>query len=52
MAARLRVFLTREQDKTLLNLRTADVPQKVKDARRGNQIKRTWLVRRKNSCSL
>lgn len=31
MAARLRVFLTREQDKTLLNLRTADVPQKVKD---------------------
>ncbi|MHC5720983.1 MAG: helix-turn-helix domain-containing protein, partial [Nostoc sp.] len=31
MAARIRVFLTREQDKTLLNLRTADVPQKVKD---------------------
>lgn len=31
MGARLRVFLTREQDKTLLNLRTADVPQKVKD---------------------
>lgn len=31
MGARLRVFLTGEQDKTLLNLRTADVPQKVKD---------------------
>ena len=31
MGARLRVFLTREQDRTLLNLRTADVPQKVKD---------------------
>ncbi len=31
MGARLRVFLTREQDKTLLNLRTMDVPQKVKD---------------------
>ena len=31
MGARLRVFLTREQDKTLFNLRTADVPQKVKD---------------------
>jgi len=31
MGSRLRVFLTREQDKTLLNLRIADVPQKVKD---------------------
>ncbi|MDF5731902.1 MAG: helix-turn-helix domain containing protein [Rhizonema sp. PD38] len=31
MGARLRVFLTREQDRTLLKLRTADVPQKVKD---------------------
>jgi transposase len=31
MGARLRVFLSREQDRTLLNLRTADVPQKVKD---------------------
>ncbi|MEI2577782.1 helix-turn-helix domain-containing protein [Scytonema sp. PRP1] len=31
MGARLRVFLTREQDRTLLNLRSADVPQKVKD---------------------
>ena len=31
MGARLRIFLTREQDQTLLNLRTADVPQKVKD---------------------
>lgn len=31
MGARLRVFLTNEQNKTLLNLRTADVPQKVKD---------------------
>ncbi|WP_251955754.1 IS630 family transposase [Nostoc commune] len=31
MGARLRVFLTREQDKTLLNLRTTDAPQKVKD---------------------
>ena len=31
MGARLRVFLTNEQNKTLLNMRTADVPQKVKD---------------------
>ena len=31
MGARLRVFLTREEDRTLLNLRTEDVPQKVKD---------------------
>ncbi len=31
MGAPLRVFLTREQDKALLNLRTEDVPQKVKD---------------------
>jgi transposase len=31
MGARLRVFLTSEQNKTLLNLRTTDVPQKVKD---------------------
>lgn len=31
MGSRLRVFLTPEQDKTLLNLRMADVPQKVKD---------------------
>jgi transposase len=31
MGARLRVFLTGSQDKTLLDLRTADVPQKVKD---------------------
>lgn len=31
MGARLRVFLNREQDKTLLKLKTEDVPQKVKD---------------------
>lgn len=31
MGARLRVFLTSKQDKTLFNLRTEDVPQKVKD---------------------
>ena len=31
MGARLRVFLTRKEDETLLNLRTVDVPQKVKD---------------------
>jgi transposase len=31
MGARLRVFLTQEQDQTLLNLRKQDVPQKVKD---------------------
>ncbi len=31
MGARLRVFLTRKQDKTLLNLRTEGIPQKVKD---------------------
>jgi hypothetical protein len=31
MGARLRVFLTSTQDTTLLNLRRADVPQKVKD---------------------
>ncbi len=33
MGARLRVFLTREQDKTLLNLKTEDVPNKVKCTR-------------------
>jgi transposase len=37
MGARLRVFLTREQDQTLLNLRKADTPQKVKD--RGEVIR-------------
>jgi putative transposase len=31
MGARLRVFLTGEQDRTLFNLKTAEVPQKVKD---------------------
>src|SRR4028119_480294 len=31
MGARLRVFLTQKQDKTLLELRRAAVPQKVKD---------------------
>jgi len=31
MGSRLRVFLTPKQDKTLFDLRTADVPQKVKD---------------------
>lgn len=31
MGSRLRVFLTPQQDKTLFNIRTADVPQKVKD---------------------
>ncbi|RUS92245.1 hypothetical protein DSM106972_099730 [Dulcicalothrix desertica PCC 7102] len=31
MGARLRVFLTREQDETLLKLRATNVPQKVKD---------------------
>jgi hypothetical protein len=31
MGTCLRIFLTPEQDKTLLNLRIADVPQKVKD---------------------
>jgi transposase len=31
MGARLRVFLSREQDRTLSNIRIADVPQKVKD---------------------
>lgn len=31
MGARLRVFLTKEQDVELFNLRTAQVPQKVKD---------------------
>lgn len=31
MGARLRVFLTSSQDQTLFNLRTEDVPQKVKD---------------------
>ena len=30
MGARLRVFLTGEQDRTLLNLRNLEVPQKVK----------------------
>jgi transposase len=31
MGTRLRVFLNKEQDRTLLNLRNANVPQKVKD---------------------
>jgi transposase len=31
MGARLRIFLSREQDRTLLKLKTSDVPQKVKD---------------------
>ena len=31
MGARLRIFLTDQQDQTLLKLRTEDVPQKVKD---------------------
>ncbi|WP_414584719.1 helix-turn-helix domain-containing protein [Scytonema sp. PCC 10023] len=31
MGVRIRVLLTREQDQTLLNLRTAYVPQKVLD---------------------
>jgi hypothetical protein len=31
MGARLRVFLTQKPNKTLLELRTADVPQKVKE---------------------
>jgi hypothetical protein len=31
MGARLRVFLSSKEDRTLLNLRTADVTQKVKD---------------------
>jgi Homeodomain-like domain len=31
MGARLRVILTRKQDKTLSKLRTEDIPQKVKD---------------------
>lgn len=31
MGSRLRLFLSKEQDKTLFNLRTADVPHKVKD---------------------
>ena len=30
MGARLRIFLTQKQDNALLELRTADVPQKVK----------------------
>jgi hypothetical protein len=51
MGARLRVFLTSEQDKTLLNLRSADVPQKVKDRAEIQKVKCTWLVRGKNSGS-
>ncbi|WP_335224645.1 helix-turn-helix domain-containing protein [Nostoc sp.] len=38
MGSRLRVFLTREQDKTLFNLRTADVPQKVIDRAKGIRL--------------
>jgi len=36
MGARFMIFLIQDQDQTRFNLRTADVPQKVKDARRGN----------------
>jgi hypothetical protein len=32
MGARLRVFLTSEQDKILLNLRTVDVPQNATES--------------------
>lgn len=31
MGARLRVFLTSSQERSLVSLKTADVPQKVKD---------------------
>ena len=31
MGSRLKIFLTHQQDKILLNLRSADVPQKLKD---------------------
>ena len=31
MGSRLRIFLTKEQDRELFDLRTAKVPQKVKD---------------------
>ena len=31
MGARLRIFLTKQEDQTLLKLRNCDVPQKVKD---------------------
>ena len=36
MVARFRVFLTQYQDQTRFNLRTADVPQKLKNARLAN----------------
>jgi len=49
MGARLRVFLTREQDKTLFKLRTADVPQKVKDRAEVIRLNSLRLVRGKNS---
>ncbi len=41
----MNVFLARKQDKTLLNLRTEDVPQKVTLPIRGDQVKCTCLVR-------
>ena len=45
MGGRLRVFLTREQDKTLLNLRTRDLPQKVKDRAEVIRLKsHDWYV--------
>ena len=34
--ARFMIFLIQQQEQTRFNLRSADVPQKVKDARRGN----------------
>ena len=32
MGVRLRIFLTKEQDQTLLKLRNADVPQKATES--------------------
>ena len=52
MGARLRVFLTSQQDKTLLNLKTVDVPQKVKDRAEVIRLNAHGWYALENSCSL
>lgn len=51
MGARLRVFLTRARkiEPCSTSQQQMYPPQKVKDARRNHSVKRTGLVRRKNS---
>lgn len=49
MGARLRIFLTKEKNEELMKLRTAQVPQKVKDRAEMVRLNALLLVRGKNS---